>query len=261
VLIVACIRTVVLDRLDNLNLDRIRLPLGASQNDPHTQILVSKDIKQKKRVIVLFGERHQDLGIFSYRVLGNENLNQGSAIDLVTAIEHVSGVDGMSRGIVIANPGQLLWYRGGGRAVTYSEWMSLSRPSAVHDALEMDSSKNFIPSNRDYQEHVQYIFENVMRELVREHVKFELIGLESTGHAMIEYLASHCKSKTKKEKATANSSQGMNGLVPSKASAWELHSTTRKSSSPREATPRTLQTSSASAAVHTSCRALVLKHS
>lgn len=198
-LVVACIRLIVLDRLEDLNLHQLVLPLGASQSDPHTQIMVSKDIGQKKRVIVVFGERHQDLGVFSYRVLGNEDLNQGSAIDFVRATNYVSGADGVSRGVIIANPGQLLWYRGGGRAITYSEWMSLPRSSAVHDALEMDPVKSFVPGNRDYQEHVQYIFENVMRKLAHENIKFELIGLESTGHAMVGYLANNCEHSDPKE--------------------------------------------------------------
>ena len=169
------------------------MPLGASQTDRHTQILVSKNLKQKKRVIVLFGERQQDLGIFAYRVIGNDTIAQGSAIDIVTAIDQVPTLDGLSRGVIITNPGQLLWYRGEGRAVTYGEWMNLPRQSAVHDALEMDPVTNTIPGNRDYREHVQYIFEHVMRDLVSEDVKFELIGLESTGHAMIEYLGNNCE--------------------------------------------------------------------
>lgn len=187
----ACIRTIVLDRLQKLGLEKIRLPLGASSSEHHTSILVTKNLKQKKRVIVVFGERHQDLGIFSYRVIGNDAINEGSAVDFVTAVGQVPGAGG-TRGVIIANPGQLLWYRGEGRAITYSEWMSLPRTSAVHDALEMDPDRCTIPGNRDYREHVQYVFEHVMRDLVAEDVKFELIGLESTGHAMLTYLAEHC---------------------------------------------------------------------
>lgn len=189
----ACIRRIVLNRLQQLDLELVRLPIGASQDDPHTQILVSKNLKQKKRVIVIFGERNQDLGVFAYRVIGNETISQGSAIEFVTAIDQVPTVDGLSRGVIIANPGQLLWYRGGGRAVTTSEWMSLPRQSAVHDALEMDPVKSTIPENRNYREHVRYIFEHVMHDLVSEDAKFELIGLESTGHAMIEYLGKNCE--------------------------------------------------------------------
>jgi hypothetical protein len=188
----SCIQSIVLDRLNDLHLEKVRLPLGASSTHEHVPILVSKDLRQKKRVIIVFGERNQDLGIFSYRVIGNDAINQGSAVDFVTAVNQIPEIED-TRGIIITNPGQLLWYRGEGRAITFNEWMSLPRTSAVHDALEMDASKCTVPGNRDYREHVQYIFEHVMRELVSENVKFELIGLESTGHAMVNYLAGNCR--------------------------------------------------------------------
>jgi hypothetical protein len=72
--------------------------------------------------------------------------------------------------------------------------MNLPRKSAVHDALAMDPEKCSIPGNRDYREHVCYVFEHVLRGLVSEDAKLELVGLESTGHAMIDYLAENCKS-------------------------------------------------------------------
>jgi hypothetical protein len=186
----------------------IRLPLGASPTDQHTPILVSKNLRRKSRITVLFGERNHDLGIFAYRVIGGESINQGSAVDFVTAINQAPGPND-TRGIIIANPGQLLWYRGEGRAITYSEWMSLPRKSAVHDAPEMDPNKCSIPGNRDYEEHVRYIFEHVMRQLVSENATFELIGLEATGYAMISYLAENCEFITRlySEKLLANNSR------------------------------------------------------
>lgn len=71
--------------------------------------------------------------------------------------------------------------------------MSLPRKSAVHDALAMDPEKCLIEGNRNYREHVHYIFEHVLRQMVSKDAKLELIGLESTGHAMIEYLAENCE--------------------------------------------------------------------
>ena len=185
----------MIDRLKKLNLDQVRLPLGASPTEQHTSILLSKNLAQKRRITVLFGECNNDLGVLAYRVIGGESINQGSAVDFVTAIDQGPAPND-TRGIIITNPGQLLWYRGEGRAVTYSEWMSLPRKTAVHDALELDPNKCGIPGNRDYREHVQYIFEHVMRELVHDNATFELIGLGVTGYAMISYLAENCKFMT-----------------------------------------------------------------
>ena len=96
-------------------------------------------------------------------------------------------------GIIIANPCQLLWYRGGGRAVSNYEWTCLPRPTAVHDAPRVDAVKNRIPGNGDYVEHVQYIWEKVIPSLVKPAAKVDFIGVEYTGMAVLEYLAGHCK--------------------------------------------------------------------
>jgi hypothetical protein len=53
----ACIRKVVLGRLEELGLRILRLPVGATEQDKHVPILVSADLAEKKRIIVLFPER------------------------------------------------------------------------------------------------------------------------------------------------------------------------------------------------------------
>ena len=62
------------------------MPVGATEQDKHIPILVSADLAVKQRVVVLFPERDQDLGIFSYRTIGNENISEGSAINLVSLV-------------------------------------------------------------------------------------------------------------------------------------------------------------------------------
>ena len=123
----ACIRTIVFERLQDLGLESVRLALGASETQNHTRILVSSDLAKKKRLIVLLPERSKELGIFSFRTIGGEGINKGSAVDFTSAVLK------FDTGIIIANPGQLLWYRGGGRAVSRTEWSNLPRESAVHE--------------------------------------------------------------------------------------------------------------------------------
>ena len=95
-------------------------------------------------------------------------------------------------GIIVANPCQLLWYRGGSRAVSNYEWLTLPRPSAVHDALRVDAVKNRIPGHHDYEEHVRYIWDKVIPTLVKKDAKIDVIGAEYTGTAVLEYLAANC---------------------------------------------------------------------
>lgn len=186
----------MIDRLLELGLETIRLPLDASQEDNHVPILVSKGIADKNRVLVLFGERNAEPGILSWRVMGEESIRSGSLVDFVNAF--LSGPSPMAHhhdapGIVITNPCQLLWYRGGGRAVSFNEWMALPRPTAVHEAMRVDEVKNKIPKNRDYEEHVKYIFEHVLTRLVKKEATLDIVGIEYPGSAAMEYLSSHCR--------------------------------------------------------------------
>ncbi len=173
----------------------MRLPIGASKEDRHVPILVSTDLAQKNRIIVLFSERNQDLGIFSYRTIGNETIKKGSAIGFVSAI--MSGVGFASGeeipGIILANPGQLLWYRGGRRAVTRTEWANLPRETAVAEPFRIDEVKNKIPGNEEHEAHVNYIFNNVIDGIAKKDARVDVIGLEWTGQAAIKYLSANWK--------------------------------------------------------------------
>ena len=189
----ACIRKIVLGRLEELGLKSLRLPIGATERDKHVPILVSADLAEKQRIIVLFPERDQDLGIFSYRTIGNETINRGSAINLVSLITNgFASASGQGiPGIVIANPGQLLWFRGGGRAVSRTQWANLPRDSAVAGPFRIDEVKNKVVGNEDYKTHVKYIFDNVIDQMVHRDVRIDVIGLEWTGQAAIMHLAAN----------------------------------------------------------------------
>ena len=168
----------------------VPLPLGATAQDNHTPILVSKDIGSKKRVIVFFGERHNELGILSLRVLSEEGINVGCAASFIKAVEE-DEVD--APGIILANPGQLLWYRGEDRAVTRLQWINLPRESAIGPAMRIDDVKNTIPGNKDYDDHLEYIFENVLTNIVSKEAKINVIAMEWCGTALSKYLESRCK--------------------------------------------------------------------
>ena len=198
-----CVRREVNHRLSSAGLGTYRLPLGATEVEPHVPVLVSRNFATKERVIVVFGERGLEAGIFSYRVIGDEGIDTGSAVDFVKSILQGPslGANGSCRevsedqspGIVIANPGQLYWYRGGKRAVTWSEWQGLPRQSAVHEAYRVDETKDKIPGNGDYEDHIESIFRNVLEETLAEDVTIDIIALEQTGAAVLTYLSDNCE--------------------------------------------------------------------
>jgi hypothetical protein len=199
-------------RLLDLGFETVRLPLGAGEQENHLPILVSEGIATKDRVIIIFGGRNAEPGILSWRAIGEEGIRHGSLVEFAkaalsasapvasftstpaeNATENITISTVNTPGIIIANPCQLLWYRGGSRAVSNYEWLCLPRPTAVHDAPRVDGVKNRIPGNHDYVEHVQYMFQKVIPSLLNERARIDIVGVEFTGTAAVEYLAQHCK--------------------------------------------------------------------
>lgn len=196
------------DRLEKIGLARLRLPLDASEQDKHVSILVSKDIVTKRHVVVLFPDRYNEPGIFSYRVIGTEGINIGSMCDFAKAVlqalrgEETSGNRDMERsspdasflpsdtGLVIANPSQLIWYRAGLRAITDREWMNLPRASMVHEAMRIDPVRNRIEGNTTFQEHIAYLFQHILGDqtFVSPETKISILGVEYVGSEAVSYL-------------------------------------------------------------------------
>lgn len=177
-----------------MGLEVLRLPIGAQEHENHVPIYVSEGIQSKRRVIILFGERNQELGIFSYRCIGEKGVRTGSAQEMVEAIlnePNSTNSTDQHPGIIITNPGQLIWYRAGSRAIGDYEYLNLPRESAVHEPFRIDPIKNRAQGNGDFESHVQYVFENVMTGIVHPEAKFDIIGLEYTGNAAITHLATH----------------------------------------------------------------------
>lgn len=179
----ACIRQLVTTRLLS-SLSLTRLPLTASPSDPHIPILTSRNLPTTTRTILFFGEGCQDLGIFAYRIIGQESNAAGSALDFVRAIE--SSKD--SPGIIIANLGQLIWYRRGGRAVTRVSWSALPRKSGVAEYMRINPVKNRVPENEDMAAHVKYVFEEVVPKMVNPNSRLNIVGVGEGASEVVAYL-------------------------------------------------------------------------
>lgn len=179
-----CIRQLVQTRLLSSSLNLTRVPFTASPTDPHIPILTSTNLPTANRTILFFGEEFQDLGIFAYRTIGQESNAAGSAVDFVSAIQ--SSKD--NPGIIIANLGQLLWYRRGGRAVTRMSWSALPRNSGVAEQMRIDPVKNRVPGNEDAAAHVKYVFEEVVAKMVNPSANLDIIGVGEGASELVAYL-------------------------------------------------------------------------
>ncbi|KAL2223180.1 Arb2 domain-containing protein [Thermoascus aurantiacus ATCC 26904] len=193
----SCIRSIVLSRLHSLGLSTLQLPLTAGPEEPHVPILVSSNLSSAKRVIVVFGEPCQDLGIWAYRTIGKDGIDAGSAVAFAKAVlgrdkgTETGSEEKTDTALVIANCGQLIWHCGSRRAITHPSWLALPRESAVDPPLRM-THRNKIPRNKDWQEHVECVFEEILAargRFLREDAKIDIIGLVEGGLGAVRYLA------------------------------------------------------------------------
>ncbi|EZF10233.1 hypothetical protein H112_08443 [Trichophyton rubrum D6] len=183
-----CIRNIVLSRLHDQGLETLRLPLGAKANEQHVPILVSPTFKTDERIIAVFGEPVQDLGIWAYRIIGHETINSGSAVDFSAAVLREKG-ESPTPGLILTNPGQLVWHCAGEKAISLPSWLALPRKHAVEPPMKM-TVRNKIPGHETWQDHVTYVFDEVLGKLAPD-AKIDIIGLAEGSLAAVRYLAEH----------------------------------------------------------------------
>lgn len=215
-----CIRTIVSTRLQTLGLTSLHLPLTSGPTDPRVPILVSRNLSTASRIVVVFGEPIQDLGVWAYRSVGTDGINAGSAVSLAEALlgrSPTQGESGQTDGqngdkseangnkpsggesataLILANTGQLIWHCAARRCVTHPTWVALPRRSAVDPPVSM-STRNDVPRNATWQEHVECVFEDVLAargRLVREDTRIDVIGLAEGGLGAVRYLGEKCTS-------------------------------------------------------------------
>ncbi|RYP93133.1 hypothetical protein DL770_000707 [Monosporascus sp. CRB-9-2] len=191
-------------RLTNLGLKKIPLPLGTpttttddgittTTTAPNVPIFVSADIAQKSRVVLIFGESCQDLGVLAHRVIGGPGgVDKGSMVSIVTSLQQQrsSPADASAPGVILANTGQLLWCPSAGRVLTRYAFDAAPMKSAVHEGRLVDEDRNRVPGNRSVAEHVRYVFESVVPAYVdpSKEPRIDVVAVGDAAEAVEKYL-------------------------------------------------------------------------
>jgi len=73
---IACLRSIIITRLEGLGLTKLLLPLGASTDEPHVPIMVSQNLQTCNKVLVLSPDSNSGgLGIWCMRSIEEGALN------------------------------------------------------------------------------------------------------------------------------------------------------------------------------------------
>ncbi|KAI9642127.1 hypothetical protein NHQ30_008928 [Ciborinia camelliae] len=185
------IRDIVMERLLKLDLKKILVPLNVPETSPHTHILTSSNLSTASRVIVLFYEPKDDIGVLAHRMLGGAGgIDHGSAVNMIKYIQEkgASPCESEPPAIILANMGQLFWYRRGQKPVTLMTWSALPQASCVEKTMRLDAMKNTIPENRDTDEHIAYIFNHVIAERMPQIAKIDVIGVSEGAMGVARFL-------------------------------------------------------------------------
>ncbi|KAI0844295.1 Arb2 domain-containing protein [Daldinia vernicosa] len=182
---------VIWERLEKLGLKKELLPLGTlDTNKPHVPIFVSSDIATKSRVVVIFGETVQDLGVLAHRIIGGPGgINKGSMVSVVSALQKQcsSPSDPTSPGIILANMGELIWYPEGKRTLSRSAFAAAPMQSAVHYNNVIEKG-NMVEKNSSPRMHVGHIFQEVIPHFTKDDAKIDIIVLGSSADYVEEFL-------------------------------------------------------------------------
>ncbi|KAI1351342.1 hypothetical protein F5Y01DRAFT_304814 [Xylaria sp. FL0043] len=187
----------VLERLKAFGLLKLSLPLGVTPsphpNVPNIPIFITSKLRVNSRVVIIFGETHQDLGVLAHRVLGGPGgVDKGSLVSVVRALleKQSSPTDPSPPGIILANMGELIWWPGGLRTLNRFAFDAAPMRSAAHVGNYVDPKLNHVHENETPLAHVKYIFENVVPAIVNSNAGLDIIGLGDGADVVESYLNS-----------------------------------------------------------------------
>ena len=91
-------------------------------------------------------------------------------------------------GLVILNPGQLLYSHEYNTAMTQVTWMARDKPSAVSDFYKVHKEHNRIPGHKSSEEHLETVFEHVLPQLLRDDARMWIVGITDGAENFIKYM-------------------------------------------------------------------------
>ncbi|GIZ38689.1 hypothetical protein CKM354_000209600 [Cercospora kikuchii] len=164
------------------------------------------ELAQKRDIIIIVGESGQDRGVWAWRIVQREGgIDGGSLTGLASKVvaRVAQPTEGMGRldqgeqvqtdgqkleapGIIVLNPGQLLYSHGLGRNLTVASWQSRPRPTATSEPYKVEPKHNSIPGHETPHKHVQTTFRNILPQIIAEDARLHIIAIGDGTTATID---------------------------------------------------------------------------
>ncbi|PNP58865.1 hypothetical protein THARTR1_01113 [Trichoderma harzianum] len=154
-------------------------------------IFVTPNLDTKFRIVIIFGEPTQELGLIAGRVAnGAGGINEGSMVSVVRALasQRSSSDDGSPPGVVLANMSQTYFWPQEKRAITVLASSFLPLPSLLHKGVRHVPALNDIPGNEDPVQHVKYIFGEVLCSMANDKALLDVIAIGDSCEIVEKFL-------------------------------------------------------------------------
>lgn len=188
---VEAVEGIVHRRLEKEGLCRTLLPLGTPASEPHVPIFVSDDIQTKSRVVLIFGEPTNELGVIARRVAGGPGgLDKGSFVSVVRALmeQRSSTHNAACPGIILANTGETYWWPEGKRAITITGSSGFPLPSLAHRGVKYMATLNSVPGNETAKDHVAYLFNDTLSDTIAKDATIDIIAVGTSCELVERFL-------------------------------------------------------------------------
>ncbi|KAF2861518.1 hypothetical protein K470DRAFT_206446, partial [Piedraia hortae CBS 480.64] len=183
-----CIRSAVFEALKEFDIKPLYChgdTYSETADGPAVPILTTsrQSLKAKREVVMLVGEYNHDLGIFAYRLLMNEGgMEEGSVIGLLKQLQTLA----RPPGVIIFNPGQLLYSHKEKQAMSQTSWLARNKESALHEHYRIHPVHNYVTGHTTPNEHVATVLKYVVPEITHEGAKLYTIAISDGCENMLK---------------------------------------------------------------------------
>ncbi|XWW98317.1 hypothetical protein V2A60_006317 [Cordyceps javanica] len=181
----AAVQNIVHERLESLGLRKTTLPpVEPGSESQHVNIFVSENLKDAKRIIVVFGECAKELGMVASRIAGGPGgIEKGTMVGAVKAMQRHDSV-----GMILANMGESYWSPEHKRAVTVADSAALSMPSLVHMGIKYHAEVNDIPGSESPLCHARTVLNTAVAQYANKDAKITIIAIGDSCEVIVSLL-------------------------------------------------------------------------